>query len=316
MQALAYVLAYAQAQERGKSPSAPFSPGVKALEDWFMANLGPGQGGYLLAVMQLRLLSGVGPDAAASTTLAGDYFIQSANARNPDGMYGAVITSGDREEPAFNPPKEYPQPRQLSPKVAPDWGPWQRYWMTWAAELGQGEAAAVLGLVYDKLFNTPDEDDEESRYYYELSARDGDKRGAIISERAYKGERIYYEQTNSGHQFKKDYAKSFFYGVLSARYAAKGKYTTDDRERFEDGYHTERLGRDSIAQGLMTQADYDDGIQKSLEVYNAYAARRAKEKAALEALYAKAATHLPELRAALAATPERGILGIQVEAGK
>jgi len=317
MQALAYVLAYAQAEEHGKFPSVPFSPAVKAFEDWLLTNLGQSQGNYLLAVMHVRLvLSGLGPSEDTSKILAGGYFIQSAQARNPDGMFGAMLTNRDRAKPAFNPPEEYPQPRKISPKVAPQWGPWERYWVTWAAELGQGVAARLLGSAYDKLYNTPDEDDESVRYYYDLAAKNGDSDGAIILSGAYRDGEVFYIKTNSGHRFKKDYAESFYYGVLSARYDAKGKYIIDDRERFEGGYNIERLGRYYIAQGKMTKMDYDEGIQKSLEVYNAYAARQAKEKAEIEALYAKAVTHLPELKAALAATPEKGILGIQVAAGK
>jgi hypothetical protein len=290
---------------------------VKALEDWFLTNLGQSQGNYLLAVMHVRLVwSGLGPSEDASQILAENYFIQSAQARNPDSMYGAVLARKDDAEPAFTPPKEYPQPRQLSPKVSPTWGPRERYWMTWAAELGQGMAARELGFAYDALFNTPDEDDESVRYYYDLAAKNGDRVGAVILERVYREGEVYYPEQHVGHRLKKDYAKSFFYGALYSRYISNGAYIANDKEHFKYGYEEDKFAHYFIAQGKMTQANYDEGLKKSLEVYNTYIERRAKEKAEIEALYAKAVTHLPELKTALAATPEKGILGIQVEAGK
>jgi hypothetical protein len=284
-----------------------FSEGidVSPIEPWLIRHLGEAEGHWLLGVFYLHWLSGSPPLSYASVyENAPKHFRKSALAGNRKSMLftSDYAPKGDDFTPPPGQELEHPMADYIAEGNRENW-----YWKVRAAELGDAWANAFVGSEYAHVQpGWPVE--ETSRmvlYYWDRAARFGYSNAAawltlILDDGM---------NTDSGTQIvtEQDCKKAFFYISLLARFDHDGEYLKD-KKKSEAGAAAEFYAQ-KFLKGIpkinfapcMTQSQYEAALKESKIAYDEFKARQAEEKAAQQALYAKAREALPELRAELEA---------------
>ncbi len=243
-------------------------------ENWLLALLGKGEGGYVLGV-QYAMLTGQREPTAKS----GEFFLKSARTGHWAGMYGAFATARERENASFARPAA-PSAEPVPARFMDDRNDEARYWLTRAADAGYWKAAGLLSAYCAKPRKGA-ADYALAEHYAVIAAENGSVESALA--------------LGSG------YAE----GIFQSRARCDGYYTymlLAERIR----HHSEPgIGRvSSLIRHIKSNPECQESdtiasaLAESKRLYELWKSRRAEQEREKAELYARAARRLPEVMAA------------------
>lgn len=252
-------------------------------ENWLLALLGKGEGGYVLGV-QYAMLARQNELNAKSQ----EFFLQSARAGHWAGMYGAFATASWRENASFTLPA-MPPVEAIPARFMDDRSDEARYWLTRAADAGYWKAAGLLAAYCVKPRKGA-ADYALAEHYAVIAAENGSVENALA--------------LGSG------YAD----GVFQGRALCNGYYTymlLADRIR----NHSEPgIGRISnLIRHIKSKPECQEAdtiaaaLAESKRLYETWKSRRAEQQRQKAVLYARAAKRAPEVAAAYKKALQKGV---------
>ena len=243
-------------------------------ENWILALLGEGEGGYVLGV-QYAMLNGQREPAVKS----GEFFLQSARTGHWAGMDGAFVTVRERENASFTLPAT-PPVAPIPTRFIDDRNDEARYWLTKAADTGYWKAAGLLAA-YCVNPRKGTADYARAEHYAVIAAENGSVESALALGTGY-AEGIFQNRAR---------CDGYFTYMLLA-----------DRLR----YHSDpSIGRiSSLIRHIKSNPECQEAdtvaaaLAESKRLYEIWKSRRAGQQREKAALYARAAKRLPEVVAA------------------
>jgi TPR repeat protein len=275
---------------------------AKFWEESIIKMLGEGEGTFLLGLLGTELMN-YDPFRSKTKTYAPPieaYMLRSALAGNRDGMFGAYLTGENRDSEHFTPPKNEPEVPVLPEKFLPETSFEGRYWMSHSAHAGNRWGMRTLAEYYMGKPPVITPDVEKAEYYWNMAVLNGSKAAADNLGLLYA----------KGDILPQDCAKSVYYGAIATRLKEGGQIVLDNKETFPYGYNLRIVkeglmegnltfaGKRAIDKPCLTEAQFNDAVERSKPAYEVAKAAKDKDQAAHNALYEAARKKLPEIKAA------------------
>ena len=272
-------------------------------EDSLISLLGEGEGNFILGLFGMELID----DAPLKymkifTPMVEDYMLRSARTGHSHGMSGAFLTSENRGNQVFTPPKNLPNIPIFPEKYDPDMHFESRFWLTHAAHGGNMKAMGLLARIFRGDYATIEADKEQMKYYSEMAIAHGSDACAVLLAAQYV----------RGHIIPQSCYNAVYYYSIAAQLEQVLRNSPGIYEEYlvgekslialksgviDDGFVS--VNREIITTGIcLTEVEYEQAVAESKLAYEAIKATQDAERAAHDALYDAARARLPEVRAA------------------